>query len=446
MVERDAARLSVRRAGVYPLAVELRDTDEQTVAGLVTYVVAVEATLAGPTPLEQRLGVAWVWPLATPPGTLPDGQTDPAVVAALRPGGRIGRQATALQQAPDIPLTLVPGPETMQLWASLARDDATLLAGVNGMRDAAARAQLVAGSYVPTDLPSLVASGLTTAVDAQLVQGDDTLRRFFGTRADTRTALARPVDAASLARRRAAGVDRVIVDASAVAPSSNRLTPARPFLLQAPAPLASPVNAVAGDDELASLLGGDQAPALRAQQVLAGLAVVALEEPDAARAVVIVNPDSLDVPAATLDALLTGLRGHPWLTPSTVDDVFENVPPETASNGTATIRDLAGYNPPVAAVTAAAYDSAAGAGQLVPVAAPRRRLACRRRRAGTALVGVVGVERARRRRPRGASSWPSTPRSAASSPRSTSPIPRRSPSRRVPARSPSPSATTAASW
>lgn len=356
--ESDAARLGVRRAGVYPLAVELRDADDQTVSGFVTYVVAVEASLAGPTPLEQRLGVAWVWPLSTPPGTLPDGQADPAVVAALRPGGRVGRQAAALQRAPDIPLTLVPGPETMQLWASLARDDATLLAGVDGMRDAVARAQVVAGSYVPIDLPSLVASGLTAAVDTQLLHGDETLRRFFGTRADTRTALARPVDAASLARRRAGGVDRVIVDAGAVAPSSNRLTPARPFLLQAPAPLASPVSAVAGDDGLASLLGGDQAPALRAQQVLAGLAVVAVEEPDAARAVVIVNPDSLDVPAATLDAVLTGLRGHPWLNPSTVDDVFENVAPETASNGTATIRNLAGYDPPAAAVTAAAYDGA----------------------------------------------------------------------------------------
>lgn len=356
--ERDAARLGVRRAGVYPLTIELRGADEQTLAGFVTYVVAVEPGFGGATPLEKRLGVAWVWPLTTPPGTLPDGQADPAVVAALRPGGRIGRQAMALQRAPDIPLTLVPGPETMQLWGSLARDDATLLPGVSGMRDAVARAQIVAGSYVPTDLPSLVASGLTSAVDAQLVHGDETLRRFFGTRADTRTALARPVDGASLARLRAGGVDRVIVDADAVAPGSDRLTPARPFLLQSPAPLGSPVNAVAGDDRLAVLLGGDQPPALRAQQVLAGLAVVALEEPDATRAVVIVNPDALDVPAAALEALLAGLRGHPWLSVSTVGDVFENVPPETASNGTAEIRDLAAYNPPSAVVAPAAYDAA----------------------------------------------------------------------------------------
>ena len=232
-----------------------------------------------------------------------------------------------LQRASDIPLTIVPGPETMQLWASVAREDPTLLAGVSGVRDGLAGTQLVAGSYVPTDLPSLLASGLTGAVDTQLVQGEETLRKFFGTGADARTALARPVDGASLARLRAGGVDRVIVDAGAVAPSSDRLTPARPFLLQSPAPLGGPVSAVAGDDGLSALLAGDQPPALRAQQVLAGLAVVALEEPDANRAVVIVNPDSLDVPAATLDAVLAGLRGHPWLSPSTVDDVFERMSP-----------------------------------------------------------------------------------------------------------------------
>jgi hypothetical protein len=147
------------------------------------------------------------------------------------------------------------------------------------------------------------------------VRGDDTLARALGTRADTRTAVARPVDAASLARLRARGVDQVVVESSALA-ETNRPDPTRPFALQPPPSLipSGPVPAIASDASVERLLEGDASPALRAQRVLAALSVIALESPSNKRAVAILNPADLDPATRLVDAILTGLRGHPWPT------------------------------------------------------------------------------------------------------------------------------------
>ena len=362
---RDATRLSLRRAGVYPVTVELRDSDERTRSSFTTMaVIAAAAPDGNAQPLPARLGVAWVWPLVTGPSTLPDGSDDPAVTAELRPLGRLGRQAGALTRAGDVPLTLAPGPETLEAWVAQGRDDAGIGRGAAAVLDAAGRAQVVSGTYVPTDLPSLLAAGLTNAVDGQLVRGDETLGRLLGTRTDARTALARPIDGASLARLRAGGVDRLIVDDSAIAPASARATLTRPFSLQPPPALVTsgPVAAVANDTGIARLLEGDgvlpgaATSALRAQLTLAAMSVMAETQPGAVRAVVVVNPPDLNAPASLLDAVLTGLRGHPWLQPQTVGDVFASVAPETTGNSVT--RELVPYAPPAPPVDAATYNAA----------------------------------------------------------------------------------------
>jgi hypothetical protein len=345
---RDPARLSLRGAGVYPITVELRDADERSRSGFTTMAVVVAAAPDGSAqPLPAPLGVAWVWPLVTGPSTLPDGTNDPAVTAELRPQGRLGRQAAVLTRA-DIPLTLAPGPETLEAWVNQGRDDAEIGRGAAAVVGAAAGAQVVSSTYVPTDLPSLLAAGLTNAVDEQLARGDETLVRLLGPHKDTNTALARPIDRASLARLQARGVYRLIVDDSAIEPEEAPATLTRPFSLQPPPGLFPAVATVANDTGIARLLEGDRAPALRAQLVLAALSVTAEAQPDAVRAIAVTNPADLDAPASLLDAVLAGLRGHPWLQPKTVDDVVSSVPPETGES--AVIRSLAPYpapSPPV---------------------------------------------------------------------------------------------------
>jgi hypothetical protein len=356
---RDPARLSLRRTGVYPLAVEVRDENERSRGRFLTMVVAVAVDLTGAASgVAERLGVAWTWPLTAGPSTLPDGSPDPRVTNALRPRGRLGRQAAALTRAGDLPLTLVPGPDTLEAWTHQGEDDPAIARGAAAVRDAAGRNQIVTGTYVPTDLPSLLAARLDSTVDAELVRGDETLARLLGTRPDVRTAVARPVDGAALGRLRARGVDHVVIEGDALA-TSSRAQPTRPFLLQ-PAPTLIPggtMTAVAGDAAIERLLEGEATAALRAQHVVAALSIVALEEPSSPRAVTIVNPAGFDPPDALLDALLTGLRGNPLLEPMTVDDVFTRIPLETTSGGTPIARELAPYTPPAPPVGALEYSS-----------------------------------------------------------------------------------------
>jgi Family of unknown function (DUF6049) len=400
---RDPARLSLRRTGVYPLAVEVLDAEDRSQGRVLTMAVAVAVdALGAATNVAERLGVAWTWPLVAGPSTLPDGSADPVVTRALRPSGRLGRQAVALTRAGDVPLTLVPGPETLETWARQGADDPSIARGAAAVRDASGRDQIVTGPYVPSDLPSLLSVGLDTTVDAELVRGDETLARLLGTRPDVRTALARPVDAGSLARLRARGVDRVIIDGDALA-ASNRAPSTRPFLLQPAASLvpSGPITALAGDIAIERLLTGDGTPALRAQHVLSALALVALEDPTERRAITILNPGDLDPPTELLDAMLTGLRGNPLLDPMTVDEVFSSVAGEGAPNGAPATRELSPYSPPAPPVGPASYRetqtrldhfrSLVGPADPIVLRGERSLLVCE----SSTLTGPAGLTRAR---------------------------------------------------
>ena len=332
----------------------------------------------------------------------PTGRRIPAVIRALRPNGRLGRQAVALTRAGDVSLTLVPGPETLEAWARHGADDPAIARGAAAVRDASGRDQIVPGPYVPSDLPSLLSVGLDSTVDAELVRGDETLARLLGTRPDVRTALARPVDANSLARLKARGVDRVIVDGDALA-ASNREPATRPFLLQPAASLvpSGPITALAGDSAMERLLNGDGTPALRAQHVLSALALVALDDPTERRAIMLLNPGDLDPPTELLDAMLGGLRGNPLLDPMTVDDVFATVAGEGAPNGAPATRELAPYAPPAPPVGPESYRetqtrldnfrSLAGPADPVVLRGERSLLVCE----SSTFTGPEGVARAR---------------------------------------------------
>ena len=333
----DQSHLAVPGAGVYPLEVELRDSREQGLARFVTYLVAVGVGPDGqPAPLTKRLGVAWVWPLTTRPGLNPDGSTNAGVAAALQPSGQVGHQVVALAGHPGVPVTLAPSPETLDTWDTLAHTDAGAAAGAAALRTAATGGgdEVLGGPYVPIDLPSLLHAGLGSAADAEAVQGQVSIDRFFGTHIDERTMLALVTDADAVDRLRSRGVDQLVVDANAVGAGNSDLTTAAPFSVE-PAPnlaATGPVAAVADDASLASTLTSAGVPALRAQRFLAGLALTALEQPDVSRAVVVVNPDGFDGDAALVNAVLTGLSAHPWLAPTTLEDVFTTVPPASGSD------------------------------------------------------------------------------------------------------------------
>ncbi len=353
---RSSSALAVRSEGVYPLAIELRDAEDRTLDRFVSYLVAVRVGADGqPVPLEHRLGVAWVWPLAAAPVHDPDGRPRSAVVAEFEAQGRLGLQAAALDAASAFPVTLVPAPETLESWVSLGAHDPALAAGAAAISHAPGNRMVLGGPYVPIDLPALLRNGMGAVVDAEYAAGDTALEELYGQGIDGRTALARPVDVAALDYLRSRGVERVIVDEGALDSSTARLTTAAPFALEGSAVPGTPaLAAVASDTRLARLLAGRGSPGLRAQQFLAGLSVVAREEPGRARAVVVANPEGFDPPSGLLDALVPALTSHPWLQSVTVATVFDTIAAEGDT------RALVAYEPLPPPVSAAAFFATSG--------------------------------------------------------------------------------------
>ena len=164
--------------------------------------------LSGGRPLD----VAWVWPLSADPAFLPDGTADPAVVDQLAPTGRLGRQAAFIDSLTDLPLTLAPSPETLDGWLSIARQRTDLASGIAAVQRAASRNEILAGPFVPLDLPALTAADLDGSFDSEFTRGTTTLDRVLGTRLDPRTALPGPLDQHTAQTLRQRGVDRLVVD------------------------------------------------------------------------------------------------------------------------------------------------------------------------------------------------------------------------------------------
>jgi hypothetical protein len=314
--------------GVYPLDVMLYDLrTRDRVDGFVTYVVAVPATQPGEHAIADPLALAWIWPVVANPAYLPDGTPDPAVVAQLGPTGRLGRIASLVRTAAGLPLTIAPVPESVESWSALAGDNKELATTFASLRNSART--FLAGTYVPVDVPALVAGGLPSEVGSQLAAGAETLTSVLGVRADARTVAVDPIDQRALNQLRESGVDRVVVDPGRLTPIASKLTPAHPFQLDTD---GRSLTAVATDPGLAALLDPNGAsPALRAQRFLAGLAVVAFEAPGQERGVVVEMPRNWNVDATTQTAVTTvleALRANPLIKVEGVGTLLDSVPPE----------------------------------------------------------------------------------------------------------------------
>lgn len=327
---RDRSRFGLRRPGVYPVAVEVRSSglDDDRRPSITTFAVVTEAGADGlARPIASRLGVAWVWPLQEGPSTLPDGSHDPDVLRSFNVDGRLGRQAAALTRAGDVRLTLIPGAETLEAWVEHGRTDAGAAQGAAAVLDAAGRTEVLSNTYVPTDVPSLLGADLAHVVDRQLTHGREVLDHLLSAPTVSTTVLARPATDASVAYLQEAGAERVIVDSTRLVPvDADGSTITQPFRVRTNKDIEGGIDAVASDTGMAALLSGQDSPALRAQRLLAALSIVALEAPSATRAVVVASPAELFAPRELFDAVLSGLRGNPWLESMTIGDVFARVP------------------------------------------------------------------------------------------------------------------------
>lgn len=326
----EPGRIVPGRSGIYPTEIQLvRDGD--IVDRFVTPLVVLAAGLS-------PLTLAWVWRFDATPAHQPDGTIRSAAGRAFGPSGRLVRTAQSAAAASDLPLTIAPTPETLTAWQESAfleeqapggppTDGAA--AGLTALRTVAATAgrQILASPFVVPDIPGLLEADLVSEIDAQFARGAERQEEVLGVRPATGTLLApQPLNVAGLGRLRQYGAERLVFPPAGLQPREHRLTPGHPFSVGSRGrPLAA---GAVSDPNLARLLDGDDAPALRAARFLAGLSLVALEAPGEARGVVVVTPEDWDPPPALLDAVFAGLRYNPAVTPATLDSYFDTVAPE----------------------------------------------------------------------------------------------------------------------
>ena len=332
---RKPGQLRITRDGVYPVRVELRSPDDDVLAGFTTFLVRL-----APQPREAPpLQVALVVPFRSPPALQPDGGVHVAPPELTRLSGL----ARALSAQPQLPLTVVPTPESL---AALGQSDAG--AGVLTRLDAAlAGRQVVATPYIEIDLGAMLAADLDDELDLQFTEGQAALQDGLGTaRPDGRTWLAsEPLTAEAVRFLRSRNVDQLVTVEGALSPLQLETTLLNPTEVVAdPAPNTP---TAAADAELSERLGDPGAdPVLAAHQLLAEAVQLFHDNPGLPRGLVLVAPDDWNPPPAFVDTLTATLAAHPLLHAVTLDQWFASVPVLHEASGAAVTRGLAPASSP----------------------------------------------------------------------------------------------------
>lgn len=370
---RDQTRvaLGATGTGVFPVEIDLRDPDSNRVLdSFVTELVAVRRRSPGEVPNEP-LQVAWVWRIAAPPATTPSGATASAFTDAIEPNGRLGRIATGLGQVGDVPVTLVPNPETVDALRSASPNSPRAASVFAALRTASSTSRVLASPYTTIDGPAVLAANLGPAFGTAIALGRATLETGLASAVDATISATEPLDAAALSRLRSdGGATRLVVapESLAAADSFDQFTPARPFRLDT---VAGPFDAIEVNTTVSDLLVERGPAALRAQQLLAGLSVIALEQPNRTRGVVVDTPLLWNPDTQRVVAVLAGLRGHPLLRGAALVDLFDAIQPAT-TNRSPYVRTLAAVPTTGTPVTDRAYSKG--------------------RREIDALAGMIGAE------------------------------------------------------
>jgi hypothetical protein len=310
---RDPSRLLLAHEGVYPVRVELREKGGGTVFDrFTTHLVYLPATRTGP-----KLDVAWVLQAHAPPALQPDGSRHLSSARDLLTVGQ------ALEAMPAVPVSVAPTPETMEALTTSSSDAAG--DALASLRRVLPHHEVVAGPYVPANLPSLIAGGIQPEADAEVRRGAERLGQALRAPVDDTTFLSEePLDEASIARLRDLGVDKLALPENSLTPLQSRLTLARPFLVDAKQ--GRRVAAVSLDPGLAAHFSNTGNQVLAAHQFLADLAVLYFDQPGGStRSVVALTPRAWHPSRGFLDAALGGLADSPVVQPVTLGSVFDSV-------------------------------------------------------------------------------------------------------------------------
>ena len=306
--------------GVYPLSVELRPHQGgQPLARLTTHMLYQAAPISGP-----RLNVAWVVPVHAPPGV----PGEPDTVSAAD-DAKIRVLVDALRAHPAVPLSVQPTPDTL---AALDAGDPTI---VNVLGSSLGGREVLAGTWVPASVPAMLAAGLGADVPLSLARATGTLQSDLGRQVAARTWVQDgPIDNETMGFLRGAHFDRVVLPEADVGGAPRGATTLQPFEVKAPGASSgtdpAPFRAAVADAGLAAHFMDTTDRVLAAHQLLAELAQISEDAPLTERGVVIVTPRLWVPDAAFLNVWLHGLETSPLLAGTSIDSLFDAVPPARA--------------------------------------------------------------------------------------------------------------------
>lgn len=312
--------------GVYPYDVRLTGPDGEELGRLITFVVRLPDEPWTGTPLRAAVLLGLHAPPALAPGRSPtlDEQAMSSIEVLTQ----------ALLDHPEVPVTVVPTPETM---ASLSGSDPDRLDRLSLALGDENR-QVIAGPYVDVPLAAWLDAGLTEELAALRARGTDVLQDLLPD-PDVRTWVADPtLTVGAAARLQEMGVGQVVVDPAGLVPSDAATgSPPVPLTRRFSVDTGTidGLSAVQIDPRLRAAFDrtGD---VLAAHLLLAELAVIAYEEADGERGVVIAPPEGWTPSATFLDVLLDGLAvGDPLVRASTVEDLFAGIAAEAPGGGPA---------------------------------------------------------------------------------------------------------------
>lgn len=309
-------------SGVYPLRVQLMDTAKGSViASLVTHIVFVESNVS------SKLRVA----LVVPAGAAPSGTTQSGAPTAPD-GSQLTRLNTLMNELGNstAPVTVLPQPQSVQALAGGSSAAKSVASGIVSISDTAS-AQVLNAPYVWVDPRALVDSGNSSEIPRQLSRGAAELAETHVQASGNTSIVDDGLDSQTLAALQASGITQVVIPSDDLAPVSGRFAgpPVQTFELKVGH--GRTLEAAQSEPAFQSELSDEQGSGgvLAAHQLLADLALVAFEEPDAswARGVVLAPGLKWSPSPGFLTTLLSGLASVPVLDPVTLSSFFAQVTP-----------------------------------------------------------------------------------------------------------------------
>jgi hypothetical protein len=326
--------------GVYPLEVALIDKKSgATIQMFTTHLVELDsASVSSPLNVGLVISLGSTLDLSPTGASRLSKEQISALTATL----------STISSYPSLHLTVLVYPQLIAALKATVPTPSRLISRLHRLietRSAARTIELLGAPFTPVDTSALAASG-STAIFGQLLNlGEATTTAEFGDDASNSTYLA-PAPLTSEGAALVAGkcVDQLILPSGSAPSPANGLSQTAPLsLTQGAASCATggqtgtsaPIEAFVTDPASTLLTTPAGAPVLAAHRLLAELAQIYFEQPNATpRSVVLNGTGSID--PELLNVVLNGLNSDAYLNATTISSLF-SITPVAGAESTATL-------------------------------------------------------------------------------------------------------------